>query len=163
MLQSIPSPHPILRRVVSGGQSGVDRAALDSAMFAGIPCGGWCPLGRRAEDGPIGELYIMDETPTEDYAERTNWNVRDSDATLILTDGDVNGGTALTMDYATQLHRPMLHMDFRWHPDPQPVLEWLVKERVYTLNVAGPRESKSPGIYQKSRAFLDKLFSPGLL
>jgi hypothetical protein len=73
-----------LVRVVSGGQTGVDRAALDAALACGLPCGGWCPRGRRAEDGPIDPGYPLRETPGDDYAERTEWNVRDSDATLVL-------------------------------------------------------------------------------
>lgn len=154
------SPHPFLKRVVSGGQTGVDRAALDAALFAGIPCGGWCPRGRRAEDGALQACYVMEETPTDDYAERTLWNVRDSDGTLVLTNGDVEGGTLLTMDYGRQLKRPMLHLDFRWHPEVDEALAWIEAEGIYTLNVAGPRESKNPGIYARARAYLDKLFAP---
>ena len=86
----------MIRRIVSGGQTGVDRAALDVALSLGIPCAGWCPRGRRAEDGPIDARYPLNETPSTSYAKRTEWNVRDSDATLILARLPLGGGTALT-------------------------------------------------------------------
>lgn len=145
------------RRIVSGGQTGVDRAGLDAALYAGIPCGGWCPKGRRAEDGVIPLLYPLDETPTDDYAERTLWNVRDSDGTLVLTVGAPTGGTALTLDYADQLRRPSLLVDLSLEVGVARARAWIESERIHTLNIAGPRESGWPGIYAKARDFLDKL------
>ncbi|MFM1918705.1 MAG: hypothetical protein RLZZ303_339 [Candidatus Hydrogenedentota bacterium] len=145
------------RRIVSGGQTGVDRAALDAALYAGIPCGGWCPKGRRAEDGVIALLYPLDETPTDDYAERTLWNARDSDGTLVLTVGEPTGGTALTLDFADQLRRPSLLVDLSLEASVSRARAWIETERIHTLNIAGPRESGVPGIYAKARGFLDKL------
>mgnify|MGYP006174065873 CR=1 FL=1 len=98
-------PHPPLARIISGGQTGVDRAALDAAMAAQYPVGGWCPQGRRAEDGPIPRDYPLRETPSAEYAQRTLWNVRDSDATLVLTPGPITGGTRWTVVKAQELQR----------------------------------------------------------
>lgn len=145
------------KRIVSGGQTGVDRAGLDAALYAGIPCGGWCPKGRRAEDGVIPILYPLEETPTDDYAERTLWNVRDSDGTLVLTLGEPTGGTALTLDYADQLRRPSLLIDLSLEAGVSRARAWIDAERIHTLNIAGPRESGRPGIYAKARGYLDKL------
>lgn len=145
-----------LRRIVSGGQTGVDRAALDTALYADIPCGGWCPKGRLAEDGAIDALYPLEETPTADYAERTKWNARDSDGTLILVQGNATGGTAYTVDCAHMFRRPLLIADPELTP-VQAVRDWIQREGIRTLNVAGPRESTSPGSYAKARGFLDKL------
>ena len=147
-----------LERVVSGGQTGVDRAALDSALFAGLDCGGWCPLGRRAEDGVLDPRYPLEETPSEDYEQRTEWNVRDSDGTLILASGPLTGGTALTDSLASKWSRPCFTVDLIHGPDIGAARAWLERERIGTLNVAGPRESTLPGIYDRARAFLDKLF-----
>ena len=107
-----------LRKIVSGGQTGVDRAALDAAMAHDVPVGGWCPKGRRAEDGVIPERYPLKETPSDAYEQRTAWNVRDSDGTLLITDGALEGGTALTMQEAKRQGRPVLHVRT---PDPVPV------------------------------------------
>ena len=90
----------IVERIVSGGQSGVDRAALDVARELGYPTGGWCPKGRRAEDGPIDDGYPLIETPSDRYVQRTRWNVRDSDGTLILLRGAAEGGTRITIEFA---------------------------------------------------------------
>ena len=99
-----------LRKIVSGGQTGVDRAALDWALASGVPCGGGCPLGRWAEDGPIDVRYPLRETPDVKPALRTEWNVRDSDGTLIVTlAGRITGGTLLTDNLAKCLSRPLLH------------------------------------------------------
>lgn len=152
-------------RIVSGGQTGVDRAALDTALALGIDCGGWCPRGRLAEDGPIPDSYPLIETGSEDYAERTRRNVRDSDATLILTIGTPSGGTALTVDEAAKIDRPSLVVDLTWPFEPGVIRQWLVRHRVVTLNIAGPRESGNPGIYKLARAALGTLLarSDGLL
>jgi hypothetical protein len=146
-----------LQRIVTGGQTGVDRAALDAALYADIPCGGWCPRGRLAEDAPIDRLYPLDETPSSSYAQRTLWNVRDSDATLVITDGPPVGGTALTLAYTRRLRKPELLIDLNLEPSPARARAWLAQQRVVTLNVAGPRESSAPGVYSKARWFLDKL------
>src|SRR5437870_6380616 len=90
----------MLTKIISGGQTGVDRAALDVALELGLPCGGWCPKGRRAEDGPIPARYPLAETPWSGYPQRTLWNVRDSDGTLILVDGEPDRGTQLTIELA---------------------------------------------------------------
>lgn len=142
------------RRLVSGGQTGVDRAALDAALTLGIPCGGWVPAGRRAEDGRLAARYPVCETPTRRYAERTLWNVRDSDATLILTVGPPSGGTALTVRYAARLGRPCRVVDLGGAADAEGVRAWLAEESVAVLNLAGPRESTTPGIYERAFAWL---------
>lgn len=145
-------------KVVSGGQTGVDRAALDAARALGLPLGGWCPRGRRAEDGAIPAKYPLRETPGEDYAERTEWNVRDASATLVLTRGQPSPGTALTIDLARRLERPLLVLDLRDDPDPGAVARFVRDREVEVLNVAGPRESQSPGIGALARAFLERAF-----
>jgi hypothetical protein len=145
----------VIERIVSGGQTGVDRGALDAALALGIPCGGWCPRGRRAEDGPIDGRYPLRETPSADYAQRTEWNVRDSDGTLVLTRGRPTGGTALTISLAPRLGRSCLVLDLATHPDPDAVWEWVEERGIGVLNVAGPRESQHPGIQADARALLE--------
>ncbi len=150
---------PKLSKIVSGAQTGVDRAALDVALALGYPCGGWVPKGRRAEDGRVPALYPMRETGGRGYAERTLLNVRDSDATLILTRGQPTGGTALTLDYALNLGRPNKVVDLLGATTPEQVKEWIDETEVVVLNVAGPRESSSPGIYDQAADFLRVLLS----
>src|SRR5437588_11049303 len=101
----------MLQRIISGGQTGVDRAALDVALELGIPCGGWCPRGRRAEDGPIPEKYPLKETSTKEYPQRTEQNVCDADGTLILTRGQPDRGTALTAKLANRHRKPLYVVD----------------------------------------------------
>lgn len=141
-------------RIVSGGQTGVDRAALDVALERGLRCGGWCPSGRRAEDGPIAPRYPLVETSEPAYAQRTEWNVRDSDGTLVLNQGAVVGGTAQTVRFAKRRRRPCMVVDLKHAPDAAAVRAWIRQRRIKTLNVAGPRESKRPGIYRKAAQFL---------
>jgi hypothetical protein len=147
---------PMMLKLVSGGQTGVDRAALDAARALGIPCGGWCPRGRRAEDGPIGAEYPLQETPSADYEQRTEWNVRDSDATLVLVRGQPSPGTLLTIDLARRMRRPLLIVDLGGAPDPAQVRRLVEDERVGVLNVAGPRESQNTGIGGVAREFLER-------
>jgi hypothetical protein len=147
----------VISKIVSGGQTGVDRAALDVALELGLACGGWAPLGRRAEDGRIAARYPLRETATAAYPERTRLNVRDADATLILTRGEPVGGTAFTIACARKLDRPCMLVDLE-RPDvahaAAAVRQWLDDERVRVLNVAGPRESSAPGIAEEAAAFL---------
>ena len=139
-----------LRRIVSGGQTGVDRAALDVALELSIPAGGWCPQGRRAEDGPLPARYELQETPSRRYAQRTRWNVRDSDGTLVLLLGAARGGTALTLASAEKQGRPVLLLDLEAPLGGGAFRKWLEAHRVARLNVAGPRESQRPGIYARA-------------
>lgn len=148
----------MLERIVSGGQTGVDRAALDAALVVGVPCGGWCPRGRRAADGVIPDHYPLRETRTADYAERTRCNVRDSDATLVLYCGDLSGGTLLTAEIARALDKPLLCVDLARYEDWEPVLRWLEQHAVRTLNIAGPREQERWGVYHLARTWMRQLF-----
>lgn len=147
-----------VERIVSGGQTGVDRAALDVALELGIPCGGWCPKGRLAEDGIIPEVYPLRETISASYEERTRWNVRDADATLVLTCGKPGGGTAYTIEHAQTADKPCLIVDLDGGPSTQPVEDWLSEHAVAILNVAGPRASACPRAYGGARDFLRGLF-----
>ena len=146
--------------IVSGGQTGVDRAALDTALALGLPCGGWCPRGRRAADGPIPSRYPLRETPSASYPERTEWNVRDSDGTLVLHRGHLRGGTALTVRLARRHGRPALTADLSAAPSARGVREWIARERIRTLNVAGPREREHPGIHAQAMEFLREVLGP---
>jgi hypothetical protein len=149
-------------RVVSGGQTGVDRAALDAALASGVMCGGWCPAGRAAEDGVIPASYPLTETSSSDPAERTERNVRDSDATLILRRGGPSGGssrgTDLTARAARRLGRPLLVRDLSLPVDTGAIVTWLRINRIGVLNCAGPRESEAPGIEVQARALLLEVF-----
>lgn len=150
-----------VRRIVSGGQTGVDRAALDAALASGLPCGGWCPQGRLAEDGIIPDRYPLTEAGQRGYRHRTRLNVRDSDGTLILARGSLQGGTAYTARCAEQLGRPLLVVRLDDPGDIEAraasILAWAVTNRTRVLNVAGPRESQHPGIGTAARALMDAL------
>jgi hypothetical protein len=135
-------------RIVSGGQTGVDRGALSGALQGGLACGGWCPAGRRAEDGPIPEQFPLRELEDRDYAARTRRNVADSDATVILAFGEPGGGTALTARCARALGRPLLVLDAHALTPGEAcgkLMEFLADRKVRVLNVAGPRASDAPG------------------
>ena len=141
---------------VSGGQTGVDRATLDVAMKWRLHCQGWCPAGRWAEDGRIPDQYILRVTPKADPAQRTVWNVRDSDALLILGELPRSDGTLLAQRTAEELGRPV-HLAMP-EEHAETTCEWLKAfGSRCKLNVAGPRESEQPGIYKTAYAFLDAL------
>ncbi len=153
------------RRIVSGGQTGADRAAWDAAIAAGLDYGGWVPQGRVAEDGPLAVRYQnLRETPSSDPAVRTEWNVRDADATLIFSHGGLTGGTALTRRCARRLRKPWLHIDLAALTSDEveaSIAQWLEAERPATLNVAGPRASNDPAIYGAVRTLLERVLRSG--
>lgn len=146
--------------IVSGGQTGVDRAALDVALALGFPCGGWCPKSRLAEDGVIPSIYPLRETPSTDYAVRTQWNVRDSDGTLILLIGPPQGGTQFTIECARKHAKPfhIVNLNANVEDTVSSAIAWLQHNRIATLNIAGPRESEHPGIYQLAYNWLQLFF-----
>lgn len=156
-------PLPMIRRIVSGGQTGVDRAALDTALALQIPCGGWVPKGRLAEDGVIPATYPgLTQTSSEDPAVRTELNVRDSDATLLITHGPPAGGSALSLQAARRLRKPMLHIDLERQSiaaASRRIREWLSELRPAVLNVAGSRHSEDSAVYASTKAVLDRVLS----
>lgn len=150
----------MIEKLISGGQTGVDRAALDVALELGLPCGGWCPKGRKAEDGTIAPRYPLKEAPSDVYAQRTEWNVRDSDGTLVLTKGLPTEGTAFTIQVAARMNKPCLVLDLTDRPDAKTVHTWAARHGVRMLNVAGPRESRHPGLHRDAARFLRSVLSP---
>jgi len=147
-------------RIISGGQTGVDRAALQAAIDLGIDHGGWCPRGRRAEDGRIPTRFHLQEVDSKDYSVRTLRNILESDGTLILHSGKLTGGTALTESAARQHRKPLLLVDMDKDAEgaAAKIRTWIESHQIRTLNVAGPRESTSPGIYDRALAFLAVVF-----
>ncbi len=137
-------------KIVSGGQTGVDRAALDAAIAAGVPVGGWCPKGRLAEDGVISSEYPLQETASRLYRERTGLNVMDSDGTLILAEKILSGGTALTKSLADRYSKPLLAVNPADSAGIVKIRKWLTVNNIRILNVAGPRESTRPGSYDQA-------------
>jgi len=138
-----------VQKIVSGGQTGADRAALDWAIAHGIDHGGWCPRGRRAEDGAIPPDYRLTETPSDGYAERTEWNVRDADGTVILSvQQSLTGGSKLTAERARQHDKPCLHLSRATSGTDagERLARFLEAYRIRVLNVAGPRASSEPEI-----------------
>lgn len=153
-----------LRTIVSGGQTGADRAALDAALACGLAIGGWVPKGRLAEDGPVPARYAgLRETDSEDTAVRTRLNVRDSDATLVVSRGPLTGGSLRTADESVRAGRPLLHLDLaRLEPAAAAgrLVEWLAAVRPVVLNVAGPRASEDPAIGAAVAALLRAVLGP---
>lgn len=138
-------------KIISGGQTGADRAALDAAIKLGLPYGGWLPKGRKTEDGPLPLTYKLKELDSENYRERTEKNVMDGDGTLIVSFGPLTGGSALTESLALKHDRPCLILDLELVPVKEAIdaLEkWMKKYGIKTLNVAGPRASGEPRIYE---------------
>ncbi|MBW1681140.1 MAG: putative molybdenum carrier protein [Deltaproteobacteria bacterium] len=153
-------------KIISGGQTGADRAALDFALDAGIPHGGWVPRGRLAEDGPLPARYAVQEIDRRSYAARTEKNVLEADGTLILSHGKLTGGSALTRRLAKRHERPWLHLDLEriGAMDAATSLQaWIEEKGIRVLNVAGPRASQDPRIYEATRKILKTAYHLGLV
>lgn len=152
-------PRCQIEKIVSGGQTGVDRAALDVAIFLDIPHGGWCPMGRRSEDGPIPDTYLLRETTQRDYSVRTERNIIDSDGTLILFRNRTTGGTDLTRKLALKHRRPLICIDLENLSEDalERVCLWIEEYRIGVLNIAGPRDSNCQGIGKQVERFLVNL------
>jgi len=147
-------------KIVSGGQTGVDRAALDWAMKRGFSYGGWCPKGRLAEDGVLDGRYVLRETESKGYRQRTRQNVIDSDGTLILNTGVLSDGSLTTQRIANRFGKPCMVIQLDGEAeseDVERVMDWVQTHGIAVLNFAGPRESKRPGIYCLTLAFLNQL------
>ena len=150
----------MLKKIISGGQTGVDRAALDSAIAANLPHGGFCPKGRLCETGRIPKHYQLQETTSATYGVRTRLNVKNSDGTLILLASQIaaiGAGTLLTISEAKRAKKPLLIFYLDQNLSPALVRDWITQKRIQILNIAGPRESQSPGIYQQSYKFIKKI------
>jgi len=141
-------------KIISGGQTGVDIAALDFALENKIPCGGWCPKGRINEDGLIPDKYPLSETKSSEYNERTEMNIKDSDGTLVLYSGNIDKGTKFTLKRATELQKPFFSIDINKTLDFALFFQWIKTYNINTINIAGARESSSPGIYKLVYEFL---------
>lgn len=150
-----------VKKIISGAQTGADRAALDFAIAYEIPYGGWVPAGRKAEDGIISDQYAVWEMADGGYQERTEKNVMDSDGTLIFSHGQLNGGSLLTREYAEKHQKPFLHIDFDRtlaFDAAIDINDWIAEHDIQALNVAGPRASKDPEIYQAVFKILETVF-----
>ena len=149
-----------LKKIISGGQTGVDRAALDACLKMDFSCGGWCTAGRNAEDGKIPLHYPLQEIWSTNYEDRTRKNIRSSDATLIIYEGNLSGGSLLTHNYAKEIGQPLFL--FKLSPffidDPlEQLLHFLNINQVETLNIAGPRASQWTKAYESSFLITSKL------
>ncbi len=143
-----------ISEIISGGQSGVDRAALDFALENGIECGGHCPKGRIAEDGYIDTKYPLQETISSNYSVRTRRNVACSDGTIILIINKMDRGTIITKQIARKTGKPVISLNLDAPQKPEILSNWMKENNIGTVNIAGPRESFSPGIYLKALEFL---------
>ena len=141
----------MIQKIISGAQTGADRAGIDAAIESGVAYGGWLPHGRKAEDGIVSKKYTkLQEIIGGNYPERTKQNVMDSDGTVIFGYGKLTTGSALTRKLAKQHNKPCLHIDLDIIKEPVPVIkDWIVDRDIKVLNIAGRKASKAPGIYDK--------------
>lgn len=147
----------MLKKIISGGQTGADQGALDAAISLGFPYGGAIPSGRKTETGPLPHSYRMEVLESGNYSDRTERNVVEADGTLIMSHGPLTGGSALTEKIAVRLGKPCLHIDFTLYDirlAAEKTSAWLEREQVSLLNVAGPRASTDGRIYQLSRELI---------
>jgi hypothetical protein len=163
---------PPLRKVVSGGQTGVDQGALRGALARGLEIGGWCPPGHTCEDGAIPDVFPLRETPDErsegapdiPRSRRTEWNARDSDATLLIRPAQFDppdAGTRWAAECASRFGRPVTGCDPAMPDEVARVRDWLARHDVSTLNVAGPSERACPGIGAATEHFISRLIDQG--
>jgi hypothetical protein len=152
----------VLKKIISGGQTGANSAALDFAIWHDLPHGGWCPKGRLCENGTINPQYQLKETSTKNYPQRTEKNAQDSDGTVIFTmSSKLSGGSKKTAELATKHHKPWIHLHPRTHYEPElPLLEFLSEHNIETLNVAGTRASKEPDVYKFVKYTLEQALFP---
>jgi hypothetical protein len=151
----------MITKIISGGQTGADRSALDFAIDNNIPHGGWIPKGRITEGGQLPEKYHLQEMETASYDKRTEQNVIDSDGTVIVSHGKLTGGSALTQTFAIKHHKPRLHLDINKTTIAEAadsLNNWIEKNNIKILNVAGSRASKDNKIYQVTRDILETTF-----
>lgn len=156
----------MIKKIISGGQTGADRAALDAAIKLSIPHGGWIPKGRLTENGPLGPEYQLKETRTSGYAERTEKNVLEADGTLIVSRGPLTGGSEYTREMAVRHHRPWLHIDLNNRAAFQAatvINKWIFGKKIEILNVAGPRASKDSKIYHDTLNIIESVYYLGLI
>ncbi len=146
-------------RIISGGETGVDRAALDFALENQIDCFGWCPKGRKAEDGVIPNIYPLKEAATSGYEKRTLKNVEESQGLMVFVDGEPDNGTILAIDHAEKKNKPIyiIHLSMNVEDQETGILDFLEDQEVTIVNIVGPRESNNPGIYRKTKSFLEEL------
>lgn len=150
----------VVEKIISGGQSGVDRGALDAALALDMPHGGWCPRGRQAEDGRIADRYQLRECQSKEYWVRTEQNVVTSTGTLILhTVERLTGGTLFTLRMAKKHRKPYFLVNLSEGPCAQEVQQWICQNGISILNVAGPRQSSSPGVDYVARRFVVSIFA----
>ena len=156
----------MIKQIVSGGQTGVDRAGLDVAIKLGIAHGGWVPRGRLTESGALPQKYHLKETSSSQYSVRTEKNVMAADGTLIISHGPLTGGSAVTREMAIKHGRPWLHIDLdrmaAFHAATA-INNWILQKEIEILNVAGPRASADPAIYQDTLNILESVYYLGLV
>ncbi|MBT8368376.1 MAG: putative molybdenum carrier protein [Deltaproteobacteria bacterium] len=156
----------MIKKIISGGQTGVDRAALDAAIKLTIPHGGWIPQGRLTENGPLPPEYRLKETDNTSYSDRTEKNVLAADGTLIISRGPLTGGSEYTREMAVRHNRLWLHIDLKQIPAFQAAVainDWISKREIEILNVAGPRASKDPKIYKDTLNIIESAYYLGLV
>jgi hypothetical protein len=146
-----------IHKIISGGQTGADRAALDLAINLGIFHGGWCPKGRIAEDGKISKIYSLQETLSEDCNVRTTANVTDSDGTLIIIKNPPTQGTLFTIEEAKRLKKPYFILQLLDGYHLEEVIDWIKNNDIHEINIAGPRASQEPEIYNMVYMVLEKI------
>ena len=147
----------MIEKIISGGQTGADQAALDMAIELGFEHGGWIPKGRKTENGLLPDKYKLQEMPTTSYPKRTEKNILDSNGTLILSHGKLTGGSALTRKLAKKHGRPWLHLDLdklSVSDASKKTASWIDRNGIQVLNVAGSRASKDLGIYKATMEIL---------